>query len=1083
MTIITQLEDRGAVIAWSPLLNNGDIVAIGVKDSGGIGFDDYGGELEIYDLSITSGNNGPKLLGSVKTASRFASLGWSSSMEGFPMGLIAGGMDNGVIQIWDPSLLLKNEESLITVISKQHVEGAAVSALQFNHHKGCTYELATGGSNGEVFITSLEDPHNPQIIFPTNNDEQALQGGEITKLAWNSQVAHILASSAGNGSVVVYDIKQRKPWCEIRCENSSGVAVADVAWNPKEGLHIITASSDDRNPVLKLFDLRSSTTVPLTTLIGHEKGILSLGWCPHDESLLVSCGKDNKTLLWDLYSLKPIYEFVNDASKDNINVSDPGTPSKSLFGGGLSTSQQRRYDVQWSPRLRGILSTCSFDRKVQIHSVIGEAGKSGRIPQWLKRPATVSTGFGGALISSGNSPIVTYRTVVEEPKLVTISDQFEQDIASKDFIEFCNTKSQHVANLGNIEEAKIWGFMQIIFEVNARENLLQYLGFDPEEIGQLASQLPNSETPDISNLSLANQPKLKVDEIVKQALIVGNFEVAVECCFQSGNYADGLVLSSCGGAELWAKTQTRYFELEASKRPFLYIVNAVINSQLEELVARSNPSNWRETLAILSTYGKSEEFPTLCVALGNRLEESEDFANASLCYMRAISLDKAVKHWKQQLDQANQNSLDFMALHSFVEKVAVFLQAMEPDVQLSPDVAESFYLYAKALSGQGLLERAAKYCRGDSQECKELKDLLYRSRASNACKAIFGSVPDFPFAMPNQAASSNVRERNNKPNQYQTQKNQTTQQNYQNPNELPSGWIALKDPNSGMTYYANQTTGETTWEKPSPPPQSSASTGYNVTRQQQTTVQPSQAQQYPAMQQNRQYHQNPQPQQQYPQVQQQHPQVQQQYSQPVNSASMQQHYKQSSGTNGTTTVKQTSHVKLESKYGDGFVSSASHPELAQQYGNIGTSNPYTGAERPGTAVVPNKKGATKPSISEDLDLNSPPPQLSPEQQHISDTLLSLTKTLSESVLNVSERKQLVEIQKSVAILLKKLSLGEQVIDQNTLSKIDAIVLAIQNRDYATASSIQTNLVNSHWREHKDWLKGIKFLIQLASRRL
>ena len=28
--------------------------------------------------------------------------------------------------------------------------------------------------------------------------------------------------------------------------------------------------------------------------------------------------------------------------------------------------------------------------------------------------------------------------------------------------------------------------------------------------------------------------------------------------------------------------------------------------------------------------------------------------------------------------------------------------------------------------------------------------------------------------------------------------------------------------------------------------------------------------------------------------------------------------------------------KLASKYGDGFVSSASHPELAAQYGNVGT---------------------------------------------------------------------------------------------------------------------------------------------------
>jgi hypothetical protein len=32
-------------------------------------------------------------------------------------------------------------------------------------------------------------------------------------------------------------------------------------------------------------------------------------------------------------------------------------------------------------------------------------------------------------------------------------------------------------------------------------------------------------------------------------------------------------------------------------------------------------------------------------------------------------------------------------------------------------------------------------------------------------------------------------------------------------------------------------------------------------------------------------------------------------------------------------------TSLANKYGDGFVSSASNPELAAQYGNIGTQNP------------------------------------------------------------------------------------------------------------------------------------------------
>ena len=64
--------------------------------------------------------------------------------------------------------------------------------------------------------------------------------------------------------------------------------------------------------------------------------------------------------------------------------------------------------------------------------------------------------------------------------------------------------------------------------------------------------------------------------------IVGNFEAAVECCFRSGNMADALILAACGGADLWAKAQTQFFENEAGKRPFLSIVNAVQRSQVRK---------------------------------------------------------------------------------------------------------------------------------------------------------------------------------------------------------------------------------------------------------------------------------------------------------------------------------------------------------------------------------------------------------------------------------------------------------------------------------------------------------------------
>ena len=36
---------------------------------------------------------------------------------------------------------------------------------------------------------------------------------------------------------------------------------------------------------------------------------------------------------------------------------------------------------------------------------------------------------------------------------------------------------------------------------------------------------------------------------------------------------------------------------------------------------------------------------------------------------------------------------------------------------------------------------------------------------------------------------------------------------------------------------------------------------------------------------------------------------------------------------------------------------------------------------------------------------------------------------------------------------------------------------------SVASAVQVALVNSHWAAHKDWLKGVKFLCQLAQKKM
>lgn len=124
--------------------------------------------------------------------------------------------------------------------------------------------------------------------------------------------------------------------------------------------------------------------------------------------------------------------------------------------------------------------------------------------------------------------------------------------------------------------------------------------------------------------------------------------------------------------------------------------------------------------------------------------------------------------------------------------------------------------------------------------------------------------------------------------------------------------------------------------------------------------------------------------------------------------------------------------------------------------------------------------AAKAPVSGTFDPNAIA-ELSTENQAIKDCLLALASALSGAYLTPIDKKQLSEGEKGIAVLLKRLARRD--IDPEVEAKVASMVTALSNQDYMTAASIQTGLVNSDWRDNKDWLKGIKFLIQLATKKL
>ena len=227
-------------------------------------------------------------------------------------------------------------------------------------------------------------------------------------------------------------------------------------------------------------------------------------------------------------------------------------------------------------------------------------------------------------------------------------------------MSLCNSLS---SKSNSSDEEAMWKFMRILFESDAREQLLLHLGYDKNVVsrrhGSIASSAPSAPTspqqpvaaspqqapPQMSSPLGANDafdapppaqigdsaidgidlaaggvaatemervddvvsppgsPKSQdmanklrsqsnvsavssvyslprhdnpVDNLIKQALLVANFDAAVDCCLENDKLADALLLATCGGEALWQRTLDSYLHKQMKTRPYMSIVSAII---------------------------------------------------------------------------------------------------------------------------------------------------------------------------------------------------------------------------------------------------------------------------------------------------------------------------------------------------------------------------------------------------------------------------------------------------------------------------------------------------------------------------
>ncbi len=633
------------------------------------------------------------------------------------------------MDLWDAEKLIKGADDAFMSRTTKH--SGAIKSLQFNPIK--PHILATAGAKGELFIYDLND-----ISTPFRLGTAAARSDDLECIAWNRKVSHILATGGSGGFVTVWDLKTKKASLTL---NNNRKAVGAIAWDPNNATKLLTATPDDSAPVILLWDLRNSNA-PERTLQGHDQGILSLSWCEQDSDLLLSCGKDNRTLLWNPQTGERLGEFpevTNWTFQTRFNPHNPALSATASFDGKISIQTlQNTNPTATQTQVQGPVDGEDFFTKAQTQPQ-GASFSLKKAPKWLERPAGASFGFGGKIVSFGLVPTVAGQHRSSKIRISHFSvdtdvgsatESFEKALVAGDISSICET---HISQAKTEEEKADWKVIETLIADNPRKRVTEYLGFtdeiDEATNGVAGLDLDESKSEATtegangaratknSRLStlfadgadgedflstitatkgaktdnpfhLFSETDSTTEKQITKALMLGQFERAMTICIKEDRIADALIIANCGGKELLEKAQSAYLSRKTEGPNYLRLLTSVIGKNLWDIVYNADLSNWKETMATLCTYGDPNEFPDLCEALGDRIMENGSPQDASFCYLVGSKLEKVITIWITELQAAEKAGIEDLSGDSTFSVHARSLQNFIEKVTVFRDVTK-----------------------------------------------------------------------------------------------------------------------------------------------------------------------------------------------------------------------------------------------------------------------------------------------------------------------------------------------------------------------------------------------------------
>ena len=749
-------------------------------------------------------------MGKSKCESAFSCLAWDVFDEEnqYPYGIIVGGLQDGSLTIWDPNDIVaywKKHNSSVNQIEtnigcicyEQALFSTPVQAVEFNPFKS---NLIAAGGGSEVLIMNIErNISSPEIFSPGTPNLH--QGSTISSVSWNKKVQHILASASLNGLTVVWDLKTNKPIFNFQDSSITYNRNISLSWNPEIPTQIAVSYDDEKNCELQIWDLRNPQGPVMLFGQGHTKGINCVNWCTNDPSLILTGGRDDKIVCWNYKTGELVSEMITGENVSNVKWS-PKLPSifsvtsesGNITINTLSSEEVTNYAPKWykTPIFarfgRNNKMSVFMDEKATLVSefqiqkandkilqelttfekVYSETERSNDFSrmcdlklasQDLSPQSKTHWSFIKVLINTDKS---IYANNVIEALGLNRNDIIKQaeNYTGKTHRKKDEGSSPKTANSTKIQKNNNYdftlmsnkdaeGFFDQLSQVSTQKN-------DPKaKVGGNSSELRKESSCDQEIMALDTISKnvnwdAGIEKIIKQNVLIGNYEGAIDCALKCGRNGEALLLAYSHSTSLFEATANAFFV--ASKDTFIKnVFKNIVEKQNKEISKGYNIDGWREVAALSISSKKPEEFQEIMNILGQRLiDEKNNDDGALLCFFLSKNVEKLIEIFKKKIDLLPINSSQRkLAIINYTEKLVVLLQILNVSIKNNQDfdkILEEFTSIALQYELPVLGYRVLLFGSEKSFKLQELRDIIYHS--NDEVEQNF-KPPVFPFKIEN----------------------------------------------------------------------------------------------------------------------------------------------------------------------------------------------------------------------------------------------------------------------------------------------------------------------------------------------